>query len=88
MSNTITTEEYRRMIGKKATPSPKDTAALVRQDVKEIFQRNEKKQKQPKSVKLTVEEAVMQVCLMLDMDETQIKKAGYVINQLRLNGKL
>ena len=79
MSNTISAEEYRRMIGKKKglpdfkhTPPPPEP----------------RKKAEPKSGKLTVEEAVMQVCLMLDLDETQIKKAEYVINQLRLNGKL
>jgi|GEM_PF-5204180 len=73
MSNTISAEEYRRMMSDKKLGVPETTKG---------------KKAEPKSGKLTVEEAVMQVCLMLDLDETQIKKAEYVINQLRLNGKL
>jgi hypothetical protein len=69
MSNTISAEEYRGMIGKKEPVSKTERT-------------------EPKTGKLTVEEAVRQVVLMLDLDEPQIKKAEYVINQLRLNGKL
>lgn len=91
MSNTISSEEYRKMMGKKE-PAKQiiETASACAKVAKNAKALAEKLKPEPsgKTGKLTVEEAVRQVVLMLDLDEPQIKKAEYVINQLRINGKL
>lgn len=85
----ISAAEYRKMIEERKFGVPKNQnppPPPPRRIIEKAVMTDEEEPEQ--SGKLTIEEALNQVILFLELDADKVKKARFVIKQLKLSGKL